>query len=90
MSDLTNLSKSLDVVSIKSGSYPTPDNSFLVTYSGGTIWTQGTIGSSVMNTIGAIGLNMNKKPTDPLIPSKEYTYSKLVFGKAYQIKSDWE
>ncbi|MDD2891988.1 MAG: prepilin-type N-terminal cleavage/methylation domain-containing protein [Candidatus Gracilibacteria bacterium] len=90
VSDLTNLSKSLDVVSIKSGSYPTPDNSFLVTYSGGTIWTQGTIGSSVMNTIGAIGLNMNKKPTDPLIPSKEYTYSKLVFGKAYQIKSDWE
>ena len=33
---------------------------------------------------------MNKKPTDPLTTTKEYTYSKLTYGNAYQIKSDWE
>lgn len=33
---------------------------------------------------------MSKKPTDPLITTKEYTYSKLAYGNAYQLKSDWE
>ncbi len=33
---------------------------------------------------------MNKKPTDPLVPSKEYSYSKLAYGNGYQLKSDWE
>lgn len=33
-SDLSNLSKSLDVAYQKTNSYPSPDNSFNVTYSG--------------------------------------------------------
>ncbi|MDD2745051.1 MAG: prepilin-type N-terminal cleavage/methylation domain-containing protein, partial [Candidatus Gracilibacteria bacterium] len=41
ISDVANLSKSLDVSIVTVGSYPTPDNSFAVTYSGGTIWNQG-------------------------------------------------
>ncbi|MDD5376734.1 MAG: prepilin-type N-terminal cleavage/methylation domain-containing protein [Candidatus Gracilibacteria bacterium] len=90
VSDLTNLSKGLDIASIKTGSYPTPDNPFTITYSGGIIWTQGTIGDSVINTLSSVGAKMNKKPTDPLITSKEYTYSKLAYGNAYQIKTDWE
>ncbi|MDD5376946.1 MAG: prepilin-type N-terminal cleavage/methylation domain-containing protein [Candidatus Gracilibacteria bacterium] len=90
VSDLTNLSKGLDIASIKTGSYPTPDNPFTITYSGGVIWTQGTIGDSVINTLSSVGAKMNKKPTDPLITSKEYTYSKLAYGNAYQIKTDWE
>ncbi|MDD5377144.1 MAG: FISUMP domain-containing protein [Candidatus Gracilibacteria bacterium] len=90
VSDLTNLSKGLDIASIKTGSYPTPDNPFTITYSGGIIWTQGTIGDNVMNTISAGGARISKKPTDPLITSKEYTYSKLAYGNAYQIKTDWE
>ncbi|MDD5377025.1 MAG: prepilin-type N-terminal cleavage/methylation domain-containing protein [Candidatus Gracilibacteria bacterium] len=90
VSDLTNLSKGLDIASIKTGSYPTPDNPFTITYSGGIIWTQGTIGDSVINILSSVGAKMNKKPTDPLIASKEYTYSKLAYGNAYQIKTDWE
>jgi hypothetical protein len=33
---------------------------------------------------------MSKKPTDPLVTTKEYTYSKVAYGNAYQIKADWE
>lgn len=40
VSDLTNISKALDLALVRSGSYPTPDNSFNVTYSGGVVWTQ--------------------------------------------------
>ena len=32
---------------------------------------------------------MSKKPVDPL-STAEYTYSKLAFGAAYQMKADWE
>lgn len=35
------------------------------------------------------GGGLNKKPTDPLT-NKEYTYSELAEGKAYQIKVDYE
>jgi len=34
VSDLANLSKSLEVANIKLGSYPEPDNHFFVAYSG--------------------------------------------------------
>ena len=40
VSDLTNISKGLDITMIKTGAYPNPDNSFTVTYSGGALWTQ--------------------------------------------------
>jgi prepilin-type N-terminal cleavage/methylation domain-containing protein len=53
VSDITNLSKSLEMTYIKTSTYPSPDSSFSVTYSGGTIWTQGTIGDSVMNILSA-------------------------------------
>jgi prepilin-type N-terminal cleavage/methylation domain-containing protein len=46
--DLAQASKSLDISLVTSGSYPVPDNSFAVTYSGGIIWNQGTIGVNVM------------------------------------------
>ena len=91
VSDLTNLSKALDIVYQKTGSYPTPDNSFTVTYSGWTLWTQGTIWDTTLNFINAWWtMKMSKKPTDPLTTNKEYTYSKLFYWNAYQIKSDWE
>jgi prepilin-type N-terminal cleavage/methylation domain-containing protein len=41
--DLAQVSKSLDLSQVVSGSYPVPDNSFPVTYSGGVIWNQGTV-----------------------------------------------
>lgn len=72
-------------------SYPDPDNLFAVTYSGWLVWAQWTIGNTTINLINAWwGVKMNKKPTDPLVPSKEYSYSKLAYGNGYQLKSDWE
>lgn len=89
-SDITNLVKGLDISYIKSSSYPSPDNAFSVTYSGGTLWNQWTIGDTVMNVISAWGVRLSKKPTDPLTNTKEYIYSKAAYGNFYQIKSDWE
>ena len=44
-----------------------------------------------MNIINAGGgFKFSKKPTDPLVSSKEYIYSKLSYGNTYQIKADWE
>lgn len=89
-SDLANISKSLDMAFAKNGSYPSPDNSSTVAYLGGALWYQGTIGDSVINIISTAGVRISKKPTDPLVPTKEYAYSKLAYGSAYQLKSDWE
>ena len=33
---------------------------------------------------------MSKKPTDPLNTSKEYIYSILAYGAAYQLETDYE
>jgi prepilin-type N-terminal cleavage/methylation domain-containing protein len=41
--DLAQVSKSLDLSTVISGSYPLPDGSFAVTYSGGAVWNQGTV-----------------------------------------------
>jgi len=90
VSDINNLSQSLELTSIKTGYYPLPDNSFTITYSGGIIWTQWSIGEIVMNVLSADWAKLNKKPTDPLNQTKEYTYSVLKYGSVYQIRADWE
>jgi prepilin-type N-terminal cleavage/methylation domain-containing protein len=41
--DVAQVVKSLDLSVVTAGSYPVPDNSFAVTYSGGTVWNQGTV-----------------------------------------------
>ena len=38
--DTAQISKSLDLSMVTSGNYPAPDNSFAVTFSGGTVWNQ--------------------------------------------------
>lgn len=90
VSDIANISKSLDVVYARTSTYPKPDHSFSVTYSWGALWTQGTIGSSVVNILGSAGAKISKAPVDPLLTTKEYVYSLVADGKAYQVKSDWE
>jgi hypothetical protein len=74
-----------------SGCYPTPDNAFAVTFSGGVIWYQGTVGTSVLQAFrsSTSGGGISRKPIDPL-RNTEYTYSELAEGKAYQIKADFE
>ena len=85
-----NLSKSLDLYNTRTGSYPTPDNAFQVTYSGGVLWNQGNMSNTAMTALSAGGIRMSKKPTDPLTPTKEYKYSTLAFGSAYQLQADYE
>lgn len=89
-SDLANLTQAFELTYIKSGFYPTPTNGSGVTYSGGTVWTQGTIGDSVMSVLGAGGNKFSKKPTDPKYPTIEYTYSLLNTGKEYQLAAAME
>lgn len=48
------------------------------------------MGDTVMNVLGAGGFKLSKKPMDPLNTSTPYTYSKLYYGTAFQIKADWE
>lgn len=43
-----------------------------------------------MNILNTNGVKFSKKPTDPLISTNEYIYSRLAHGNAYQIKADWE
>ena len=43
-----------------------------------------------MNILGAGGMKLSKKPMDPLNTSTPYIYSKLFYGNAYQLKTDWE
>lgn len=86
LSDLSNLSKSLELYQIRTGSYPSPDNAFNVTYSGGTLWSQWSAGDGLMTAL-SLWSPLNKKPLDPLL-NKEYSYS--LSSKEYQIKADFE
>ncbi|MDD2565584.1 MAG: fibrinogen-like YCDxxxxGGGW domain-containing protein [Candidatus Gracilibacteria bacterium] len=85
VTDINSLKKSMELFSIKAGTYPTPDDGKDITYSGGTIWTQGTLGDKATKLISTI----SKKPTDPLT-SKEYTYSLLSNKREFQIAADFE
>ena len=81
VSEIAILSKSLEISFIKTNSYPDPDNFFSVTYSWWILWKQGNLGEGVMNILNAgQWIKLSKKPTDPLVSSREYAYSKLAFG----------
>lgn len=89
--DVAQVSKSLDLSIIAVGDYPAPDQFFTVTYSGGAVWHQGTVGNGVIQKLhtSISGGGLDSRPTDPL-NGAEFTYSKLAFGKAYQIKATYE
>lgn len=55
------------------------------------MWYQGTVGTGVVSQFHASisGGGLNKRPLDPL-RNTEYVYSSLAFGKAYQVKADYE
>lgn len=91
VTDVAQLSKSLDLSIIHAGSYPMPDGYFTVTYSGGAIWHQGSVGKNVIQQLHSSisGGGLDGKPTDPL-KNTDYAYSTLAFGKAYQVKVDYE
>lgn len=88
IADLSNTTKSLEMYFIRAGSYPTPSNTFAVTYSGGVLWNQGTIGDSVITALAVGNARLSKKPVDPLTGT-EYAYS-LASGNMYLVKANYE
>jgi type II secretory pathway pseudopilin PulG len=85
ISGIASLTKAMEVAKVKTGYYPAPSSSTGATFSGGTVWNQGTIGDSVMTVLNFAGYSISKKPTDPKYPGVEYAYSLLASGKEYQI-----
>ena len=43
LADIESITKTFEIYQVNSGSYPSPDNSFSVTYSGAKVWYQGTV-----------------------------------------------
>ena len=71
ISDVSNIKTSLELFHLNAWKYPLPDNAETVTYSGGILWYQGTVGEQVVSNISR---NMSEVPKDPLM-DKEYFYS---------------
>ncbi|QFR38795.1 prepilin-type N-terminal cleavage/methylation domain-containing protein [Candidatus Gracilibacteria bacterium 28_42_T64] len=80
ISDIENIVTSFTLYEVQRGSFPVPSDGVEITYLGGSVWTQGTIGESVITNLS----QMSKKPIDPF-SSSEYTYSRLNSKKEYQI-----
>ncbi|MDD3302002.1 MAG: prepilin-type N-terminal cleavage/methylation domain-containing protein [Candidatus Gracilibacteria bacterium] len=80
IADINSTKKSLEIFITKSGFYPTPDGATNITYSGTTVWVEGTIGVDVIKNIQSV----SKVIIDPLT-SNEYTYSITSSKTEYQI-----
>ena len=80
VTDLASLRNGLEVGATKHGFYPQPSPGTPITYSGGLVFTQGTISSNVILNLDYV----NTKPVDPLY-GVEYTYSVLNTGLDYEL-----
>ncbi len=87
ISDLANITKTLELTRVKIGYFPDPSSATWVTFSGWTVWTQWTIGDSVLRILSSVHFGLSKIPTDPLFTNIEYTYSLTSNKKEYQIGS---
>ncbi len=85
VSDMANLQKALNLSYIKTNTYPIPTDGFGITFSGWVVWTQWSIGDSVITFLGSFWLKMSKNPMDPKYTKTPYAYSLLSTGKEYQI-----
>jgi len=72
MTDIASVRDALEVFATKHGRYPDPSHPVPVTYSGGLVFTEGTIGDSIITNLETI----EKKPIDPLY-GVEYSYGLL-------------
>lgn len=62
MSDIHSIEDTLGYFALAFDRYPDPTNPTSVTYSGSTVWRQGTVGDSMVTNLQ----KLNKKPIDPL------------------------
>ncbi|MDD2871873.1 MAG: prepilin-type N-terminal cleavage/methylation domain-containing protein, partial [Candidatus Gracilibacteria bacterium] len=80
LSDLSSMKTSLELFELDAGKYPQASSGVNITYSGATVWNQGTFGETVFANVD----RLDKIPTDPLT-EKEYTYSTLLTGNEYEL-----
>ncbi|QFR39622.1 hypothetical protein A9Q91_05375 [Candidatus Gracilibacteria bacterium 28_42_T64] len=80
--DIKNISTQLNLFKSMNGFYPEPSSGYDITYAGTNVWSQGTIGDSVIFNLQSL----NKKSVDPFTNS-EYTYSRLTSRDSFQIAS---
>lgn len=87
MTDISNITKTMELYVSKKWSYPIPSNWVNIEYSWATIWTQWTVWDSVITNLWTL----NKKPIDPLFWN-EYTYSLNYTKTEFQLASllEWE
>ncbi len=87
MTDLSNITKTMELYVSEKWSYPIPSNWVNINYSWATIWTQWIIWDSVITNLWTL----NKKPLDPLFWN-EYTYSLNYTKTEFQLASllEWE
>ncbi|QFR38956.1 hypothetical protein A9Q91_01845 [Candidatus Gracilibacteria bacterium 28_42_T64] len=79
VTDVNSITKSLEVYYVNNGTYPTPTGATPVSYSGTTVWTQGTVGDDVIEELGLSGPIL-----DPLLGS-EYAYSVTKLNKEFEV-----
>ncbi|MFA5917869.1 MAG: two-component regulator propeller domain-containing protein [Candidatus Gracilibacteria bacterium] len=79
-SDMKGIQTALGIYTIEKGKYPEPTNAVNITYSGATVWSQGTFGYQTFTNVRVI----NKIPLDPL-KSVEYAYSVTSDRQDYQL-----
>ncbi|MDP2090958.1 MAG: LamG-like jellyroll fold domain-containing protein [Candidatus Gracilibacteria bacterium] len=80
ISDLSKMKTSLELFQIETGKYPLPTNGINITYSGATVWTQGTFGDTVIANI----VKLDVIPRD-ILTEKEYTYSITSSKNQYEL-----
>ena len=80
INDLKLIEKSLWLYKIETWEYPLPSDPDQVEYESKEVWTQWTVGQSVITNLD----KLNKVPRDPLTWS-EYTYSRLNTKKELQL-----
>lgn len=85
ITDLKSIQRVLSLYKISSWVYPAPSNSTNIVFSGSTIWSQGTFGTSVYQEVG----RLSNIPVDPLT-NTEYTYSSTHSRSEYEIAWTFE
>jgi hypothetical protein len=74
------MKSALELFQLDAGKYPTPTNSVAITYSGATVWNQGTFGDTVKANLS----KLDRIPVDPT-SNRQYSYSVLAASNQYQL-----
>ena len=80
ISDVSTMKSALELFQLDAGKYPTPTNSVAITYSGATVWNQGTFGDTVKVNLS----KLDRIPVDP-VTNRQYSYSVLATSNQYQL-----